>query len=808
MRHGDIIGRLSLVEKCALLQGATTFGTLAIERAGIPSVEFSDGPSGVRHQAGPADHLGLNGSEPATCFPTAVTVADTWDPALAERMAAAMGQEAAAQGVSTLLGPGLCIKRNPLCGRNFEYFSEDPYLAGKMAAAYVRGIQSNGIGACPKHFAVNSQETRRQASDSVVDERTLREIYLRAFEICVRESSPKAVMSSYNLVNGTYANESAHLLGEVLRDEWGFEGAVVTDWGGSNDHVAGVLAGSTIEMPAPGLSSVRELMAAVADGRLSEAELDARVDEAIDLALTTHAAVEGATHELDVEGHHRLAREVAAQGCVLLKNEGGLLPLAPATRVALVGDFAREPRYQGAGSSAVNCTRVDALLDVIGEKDLELVGYEQGFERHGGADATLLEAAVGLAGEADVVLLALALDEVAESEGADRRTMALNRNQVDALHAIAAANPNVVVLLSAGSAVESQWMADAPSVLYCALGGQAGAGAALDVVCGDVCPSGHLAESWPVRYEDVACADDFPSDERAAQYREGPFVGYRYYRSAGVGVAFPFGHGLSYTSFEYSDLVADAGSVELTVTNVGDRAGAEVVQAYASKPDPVVFRPEEELVGFEKVWLEPGEGRRVRIDLDDRALSHFDVSTGRWEVEGGTWELRVGSSSEDLRLCARIEVEGTTHADPYAGRDVSRYRAADVRHVDDASFEALLGRPLPDEGPRIGRNMCFRDLNHGRSPLFWLVWLVLRQMLRASERRGTPDLNVLFVWNMPLRALAKMTNGVVNMRMVDSLVMEVRGLWLVGLLRFLVELVANLVANAVVGRRLAAATRA
>ena len=801
MRHKDIIDTLTLEEKCALLQGKTAFGGWPNERAGIPAVQFSDGPNGVRHQAGAADHLGLNGSEPATCFPCAVTVANSWDERLAERVGAAMGAEAAAQGVDVLLGPGLCIKRNPLCGRNFEYYSEDPFLSGKMAAACVRGIQSAGIAACPKHFAANSQETRRQASDSVVDERTLREIYLAGFEAVVRESAPKAIMSSYNLVNGTYANENKHLLKDILRDEWGFSGAVVTDWGGSNDHVAGVAAGSTFEMPAPGLASVRELLAAVRSGKLSEADIDARVDEAIELAQATRPAALAAPSAFDAEAHHSLAREAAAEGCVLLKNdpaEGGapLLPLAAGTRTALIGDFAETPRYQGAGSSAVNSTKVDTLLQLIGQSGLEPAGYEKGFERHGGENDRLKEAALGLARAADVVVMALALDEQAESEGADRATMALNENQVELLHAVAQVNPNVVVLLSAGSCVETDWAVDARAILYCALGGQAGAGAALDVVCGKKNPCGKLAETWPRRLADVPSSAGFPSDERQAQYREGIYVGYRYFDTAGADVAFPFGFGLSYTTFSYGNLEASARDVTFTVTNAGTVAGAEVAQVYVSKPGHEVFRAEQELKGFARVELAPGETKTVSIPLDERSFAYFNVETDAWEVEAGSYELRVCASSRDVRLTATVELAGTGAPDPYAGRDVSAYRAADVMSVSDESFEALLGRPIPEEGPAIGRNMCFRDLSRGRSPVFWVVWLVLKALKTRAERSGKTNLNVLFVWNMPLRALAKMTGGMVNMRMVDALVMEIRGYWVVGILRFLAEFVANLAQNA------------
>lgn len=829
MKHQDIINKLTLEEKCALLQGATTFGSWPVERVGIPAIEFSDGPNGVRHQAGAADHLGLNGSEPATCFPTAVTVANSWDTELGERVGAAMGEEAASQGVDVLLGPGLCIKRNPLCGRNFEYFSEDPYLAGKMAAAYVRGIQSNGIGACPKHFAVNSQETRRQASDSIVDERTFREIYLTAFEIVVREAAPKTIMSSYNLINGVYANENKHLLNTILRKEWGFEGAVVTDWGGSNDHVAGVEAGSNFEMPAPGLGSVRELLDAVAMGTLTEDVIDERVDEVIDVVLDTHAGVEAAPHTFDAEAHHALAREAAAEGAVLLKNEGGLLPLPAGAKVALIGDFAKEPRYQGAGSSAVNSTKVDSLLDLVGETDLTLVGYEPGFERHGGENASKRQAALDLAKHADVVVMALALDEIAESEGADRLNMRLNQNQVELLHAVREVNPNIAVLLSAGSCVETDWMADAQAVLYCALGGQAGAGAALDLVSGKANPSGKLTETWPVRWEDVPSSAAFPSDEHASEYREGLYVGYRYFDTAKVPVAFPFGYGLSYTTFAYNNLEASEWDATFTVTNTGSVAGAEVVQLYVHKADKGgVFRPEQELKGFARVYLEPGESKIVTIELGDKAFRYFNVKTNAWEVEGGSYELRIAASSADVRLTAAVNVAGTDAPNPYEGADVSAYESADVLSVSDASFEVLLGHKIPAAGEAIGRNMCFRDLNHGRSLIFWVVWLVLRTLKNAADRKGQPNLNVLFIWNMPLRALAKMTSGMLDMGVVDALVREVKGfgwggvvllalalvagwgvgigilLWLLWVLVPIVyAFVANLVKNGQLGKKLA-----
>ena len=410
MKHADIIQTLDLEQKCALLSGGTVFDTRALPGKNVPSITLADGPNGVRKQAGAADHLGLNPSVPATCFPTSATVANSWDPALGEAVGEAMGEEAAAQEVSVLLGPGLNIKRSPLCGRNFEYFSEDPYLAGKMAAGYVRGIQKNGIAACPKHFAVNSQELRRMASDSIVDERTLREIYLTGFEIVVKEAKPKTIMSSYNLINGTYANENAHLLKDILRKDWGFEGAVVTDWGGSNDHALGVKNGSTLEMPFPGDDSVRELMKAVESGKISEADVDARLDELLELVLDTKAAVEAAPRTFDADAHHALARRAAGESIVLLKNEGGILPLKAGEKVAVIGDFAKTPRYQGAGSSAVNSIKVDSFLDCLAGSGLVSAGYAQGFERQGKANDTLKQKAVALAQNANVVLLCMGLD--------------------------------------------------------------------------------------------------------------------------------------------------------------------------------------------------------------------------------------------------------------------------------------------------------------------------------------------------------------------------------------------------------------
>ena len=802
MKYTDIINSLSLEQKCALLSGGTVFTTRALPGKGIPAITLSDGPNGVRKQAGAADHLGLNPSVPATCFPTSATVANSWDPALGEAVGAAMGEEAAAQGVSVLLGPGLNIKRSPLCGRNFEYFSEDPYLAGKMAAAYVRGIQKNGIAACPKHFAVNSQELRRMASDSIVDERTLREIYLTGFEMVVKEAQPKTIMSAYNLINGTYANENAHLLMDILRRDWGFDGAVVTDWGGSNDHALGVKNGSTLEMPAPGGDAVRELMKAVQTGKITEADVDARLDELLELVFTTKAAVDAAPGKFDADAHHALARRAAAQSIVLLKNETGLLPLAKGEKVAVIGDFAETPRYQGAGSSAVNSIKVDSFLDCLAESGLNSVGYAKGFDRQGKPDEALKAEAVLLAKNADVVLLCMGLDEIKESEGIDRADMKLAENQLELLAAVAAANPNVVVLLSAGSSLESGWVKDCKALVYGCLGGQAGAGALVEVLTGAQNPCGKLAETWARSYADTPARENFGGDGPTVEYREGLYVGYRYYDTAGVPTAFPFGYGLSYTSFAYSDLKADETGVTLTVTNTGSCAGAEVVQLYVAKPDAKVFRPVKELKGFTKVQLEAGESKTVTIPLDDKAFRYWNVATDRWEVEGGSYQLLVGASSADIRLTAAVTVAGTGAPDPYAGKNLEHYRTAQVQNVPDAEFEALLGHAIPENKVRIDRNMTLGEMGHGRSPIGWLAAAVLGALLRRSIKKGKPDLNILFQYNMPLRALAKMTNGAISMGMVDGIVMELQGFWIIGLVRVIVEAVKNLVLNSRMEERL------
>ena len=795
MKHPDIVEQLTPEQKCALLSGKTVWQTHDFPKQGVPAIWLSDGPNGLRKQAGEGDHLGLNPSTPATCFPTAATMANSWDPALGEEVGKALGEETAAQQVNVLLGPGLNTKRSPLCGRSFEYFSEDPYLAGKMAAGYVRGIQANGVAACPKHFAVNSQELRRMASDSILDERTLRELYLTGFEIVVKEAHPKTIMSSYNLVNGTYANENAHLLKDILRKEWGFDGAVITDWGGSNDHIAGVQNGSTLEMPGSGLGSARELLKALQEGRISQRAIDERVDEMLELAFTTTEAVKNAPRYVDEKAHHKLAHRAAAESIVLLKNEDGILPLRNGKKIALIGDFAAVPRYQGAGSSMVNATQVDSLKDCA-ETGLNVAGYAQGYERSGKANETLKQQAVELAKQADIVVFCIGLAENSESEGLDRSHIHIADSQKDTLAAVAAANPNVVAVISAGSAIEMDWGKYCKAIVHGYLGGQAGAGAMVDVLAGWVNPSGKLAETLPEKYEDTPAYNYFPGRQRNAEYREGLYIGYRYYETAGVKSAYPFGYGLSYTSFAYSDIEAAPDGVSFTLTNTGSVDGAEVAQVYVAKADAQIFRPARELKGFAKVFLHTGESKRVTIPLDDKAFRYWNVGTNGWEIEGGSYQLLVGASCKDIRLQAEVTVEGTGAPNPYAGLALPTYASGQIQQVSDAEFEALLGHPIPVQKPVIDRGLTLGEMNHGRSPIFWLVWLVLHTLYNATMKSAKPDLNILFQHNMPLRGLAQMTGGALGMETVDGIVMECKGFWIVGLVRAIVGLVQNAAGNA------------
>lgn len=758
MKYRELIDKMTLEEKAGLTSGVDFWHTKPIPRLGIPSMLLSDGPHGLRKQEWQSDHLGMHKSVPATCFPTAASLANSWDTDMIERLGRALGLEAASEGISVLLGPGCNIKRNPLCGRNFEYFSEDPYLSGKSAAALIRGVQSNGISACVKHFAANSQELRRMSNDSVVDERTLREIYLPSFEMAVKEGGVKCVMTSYNRLNGEYTNENTHLLQDILYGEWGYDGMVVTDWGGNNDRVKALVAGDNLEMPYSGGDTDRYVAQAVRDGVISEELLDERVDKILDMVFTTRKAFD--YKHYDKQEHHRLAAEFAEETAVLLKNDG-ILPLAGGS-VAVIGDFAKTPRYQGAGSSLVNSTRVDNALDALRAEGVRIVGFEPGYRRGGGRSSRLCAKACELAMRAETVLLFLGLDEGGEAEGIDRSDMRLPENQLELLTVLSAVSRNIVVILSCGGAVEMPWQQRARAVVHGFLGGQAGATAMARLLTGKANFSGKLSETIPLRYEDMPSAPYYPGREKTSEYREGLFVGYRYFDTAQKPVLYPFGYGLSYTQFKYTDLEISGDTVSFSVENTGKMSGAEVAQLYIAPKTNGTFRPARELKGFVRITLAPKEKKRAEITLSDRSFALWSTKHGDWVVEAGEYEILVGASSRDIRLHGTVTRKGITEK-LYDSPELAPYYTADIKDVPDAAFEALLGRPIPqhnwDREAPFEFNDCVSQGEYLKGGLGKAIYngvhLVRNGLLLCGKKMAAN--NFMYILDVPYRNIARMT---------------------------------------------------
>ncbi len=661
------VSELTLEEKAALTSGASFWYTKPIERAGVPAIMVTDGPHGLRKQREGGDHLGIGDSVPATCFPPAVGLGSSWDVDLVHRVGEALGAETSIENVAVLLGPGINIKRSPLCGRNFEYLSEDPIVSGVLGAAIVRGIQSQGVGTSLKHFAANNQENDRMRSSSDIDPRPLREIYLRGFQRVVEDAQPWTVMCSYNRINGVYASEDPWLLTRVLRDEWGFEGLVVSDWGAVNERVPGLAAGMDLEMPSSNGATDAQIVAAVQAGSLDESVVDTAAARVLDLVRKATDGAGRVAGPLDVDAHHALAREAAGRSIVLLKNDGDVLPLAKSARLAVIGEFAEKPRYQGAGSSMINPTRLDSALEGIRElatgEVVSARGFSNAVQVSAEETAALRDEAVAAASGADVAVVFLGLPARLESEGYDRDDIDLPAEQLALLDAVLAANPNTVVVLSNGGVVALPFADRVPAILEGWLLGQAGGGATADVLFGDVNPSAKLTETIPLRLEDTPAFLDFPGEFSHVRYGEGLFVGYRWYDARRAEVAFPFGHGLSYTSFSYADAAAavDAdGDIEVTVavTNTGDRAGREVVQAYTSLPGGAVQRPVRELKAFASVALEPGETEVVTLTIRRKDLAYWDIRLDAWVVEGGEYVVDVAASSRDIRSSAAVRIDG------------------------------------------------------------------------------------------------------------------------------------------------------
>lgn len=773
-----LIPHLTLAEKASLMSGANFWNTTPIDRVGIPAIMLTDGPHGLRKQGGAADHLGLNASVPATCFPSAATLANSWDLDLLERVGAALGAEAAAEGVSVVLGPGLNIKRNPLAGRNFEYFSEDPYVSGRLASAYIRGLQSRGVAACAKHFAVNSQETHRMSIDEVVDERALHEIYLEGFRLAVDEGDAWTVMSSYNKVNGTYANENTELLSTTLRQRWGFTGLVVTDWGGNNDRVAGLIAGNALEMPSANGVTDREIVRAVQDGALDEEILDARVGELLDLIDKT-CAVQATP--IDSAVHHEHAIDAARRSIVLLANPHRVLPLgAEAGRIAVIGDFARTPRYQGAGSSLVNPTRVDSLLDALTDTDLSVIGFKPGFTRRDGSSRRLRAAALALAAQADTVVLFLGLDESAEAEAVDRQHLRLARNQLALTEELISLGKRIVVVLAGGAPIEIPFADRVDAIVHSYLPGQGGGRAIADVLTGAVNPSGKLTETYPLRYADIPSSTDFTKTEASAEHRESIYVGYRYFDKIGAAVRYPFGHGLSYTTFAYSDLRATGNQVTVTVTNTGDRSGEDIVQVYIEAPDAALgqFRAVRELRGFAKLALDPGARRTVTIDLSTHAFEAWDTQAHDWQAIPGRYSVLLGASSRDIRLRTEVTIDAAPWQPSAAG--LEPYLTGEVTTVSPAQFEALCARALPPTDWARDAPLTRDDIvaqTQDRGGFAGLLHRIIMLTSRALMTIGRPHAanNVRFALDLPFRSISRLSGGLVTDAMLDALLLMVNG---------------------------------
>ncbi len=720
MKHADLIKQMTLEEKASFCSGLDYWHTPGLERLGIPVVMWTDGPHGIRKRSEKKDkdqQMSLKGV-PAICFPTAVTTACSWDPDLIYEMGVLLGEECLKEQVSVLLGPGTNIKRSPLCGRNFEYFSEDPYLAGEISAAFVNGVQSKGIGTSLKHYAGNNQETRRMTVDSVIDERALREIYLTSFEKTVKQAQPWTIMCAYNRLNGTYCAENKWLLTDVLRDEWGYKGMIVTDWGAENDRVAGLLAGQELEMPTSNGEGNRQIVEAVKDGRIPEEFLDKMIDNTLDVILRSKEVL--GDYSYDAAAHHQKAREIAGQCMVLLKNEENILPLNKKANVAVIGEMAKKPRFQGAGSSIVNAIKIDCAYDSIIEKGAN-VTYAPGYsteKKCKTTDEQFIQEAVEAAKGKDAVLLFIGLTEEFESEGFDRTHIGIPPLHSKLVDAVSAVNSNVIVAISGGAVIEMPWADKVKAILNCYLGGESSGSAAADILFGDVNPSGKLAETYPLTLSDTPAYNYFPGNTATVEYRESVFVGYRYYDTAKKNVRFPFGYGLSYTTFEYSDIKLSADSIKDTDTvtvsfkikNTGSVDGAEIAQLYVNDAESTIYRPEKELKGFKKVFLKAGEEKEVSITLCKRAFAYYNVNIHDWHVESDKFTIMVGASSRDIKLTADITVKSTIDAIvPDYKESAPQYYTADICNLPAEQFVAVLGRELPPSETKAYPNLTIAN---------------------------------------------------------------------------------------------------
>ncbi len=789
----NLIQSLTIEEKARLSTGRDFWHLHGIDRLNLPAIMVTDGPHGLRKQKGASDHVGLSDSVPATCFPTASGLAATWNVHLIEQVGQALGQECLAEQVSVLLGPGANLKRHPLGGRNFEYFSEDPHLTGTIAAAWIKGVQSLNIGVSLKHYALNNHERGRMVVDVVADERTVRELYLPAFEHCVRETQPWTIMCAYNKFRGVYLSEHEYLLKTILRDEWGFTGVVVTDWGANHKRVDGIKNGQSLEMPGSGERNPQKILSAIDEGSLTEEQLNESVRPVVELITKSAEAIDqGAT--VDLDANHDLARSVAAEGTVLLKNANDLLPLDKSTRVLVIGGLASATRYQGSGSSQITPTRLEQPLEEIRRlaSNPEQVEFAEGYALSDRDDPALRAEALDKALTADRIIVIAGLTPDYESEGFDRTHLRLPHNQLQLIETLEPVHEKTVVVLQNGAPVELPFRSSVSAIIEAYLGGQAGASALAQIIYGEVNPSGKLAESFPVAMSDVPSDQWFPGDYRQSQYREGIWVGYRYFDTTATAVAYPFGHGLSYTTFDYSDLaISTPGetfdedstlTVTFTVTNTGSRAGAEIAQVYVGQQSPSVPRPDNELKGYTKVFLEPGESQRIDINLDYRAFAFWSIDKMGWVAESDTYHIRVAASVADIRLGEDIQLR-TDHAIGQRNPALSAYFNPNTLDFDDASFSSLLTHPIPQATPTtpFQLNSTLEEIREN-----WLGRIIHDAALKQTTKMiggGSPEGTELqliqaIVANMPMRAFITMSGGKLSEGLMNRIIHIMNNDWL------------------------------
>lgn len=788
MKHPEIIEKMSLKQKADFASGYDYWHLESAQDLGLPKIMITDGPHGLRKQNPNGNSVGLGNSYPSTCMPPAATSACSWDENLLREEGEALAEECLQEKVSVILGPGTNIKRSPVCGRNFEYFSEDPLLAGKMSAGLINGCQSKGIGTSLKHFACNSQEAFRMIINEVIDERTMREIYFPAFEIAVKEAQPWTIMNSYNRINGVYASQNDWLQNKVARDEWGFEGLFVTDWGASVDRVPGLKAGTDLEMPSSGTLNAERIVAAVENGELDEAVLDERIDMVVDLILKSKPALEK-DFKFDIEEHHAVARKVAEGSMVLLKNDDNVLPLKEGQKIAVIGEMAKAPRYQGSGSSVINPTKLDNAYDSLIEAGVN-VTYAQGYykapptkkDKSRKSDTELISEAAVAAKAADVAVVFIGLTEALEAEGYDRADIEIPAEHNALVAEVVKANPNTVVVLAGGAVVHIPWIDNVKAVLNSGLGGQAGGSAVANILTGKVNPSGKTAETYPLSFEENPVYGNYPGQPVVSEHKESLYVGYRYYDTAKKDVLFPFGYGLSYTTFEYSDIklsaseIKDTDTVEVSfkIKNTGSVDGAEIAQVYVADKDSTIFRPEKELRAFTKVFLKAGEEKEVSLTLGKRAFAYYNVNIGDWHVETGEFDILVGASSRDIKLSAGIHVASTVDAEiPNYKETAPAYYTADISEMTGEQWAAVYGQELPsaerDTTKKITIYNCLDDASHTKwgGKIGRLIKKVISNF--GSAENGDAAMLQAMAVQIPIRNFISMSMGVFSPKMAEGL---------------------------------------